>query len=314
MATFGDVWRSVRLQVPDAPALLVQRWVQDAYNALADRRGWAWLRTETQLTVQASRAIEVGVTNGQTTVTSAGLFVAGDAGRQFKVGSYPTYTIQTFTDVNTVVLDQAFAGTTDAAATATILDAFVTCPADFGRWLLIADPANQRLLSWWTSEEEIHRLDPSRTAAGPPRLLVARAFSTYTPTLGRVQYEWWPHPSAAAVFPALYSARPATLGEDTELRGVLAQRSDVLEIGALARCARWPGTAERPNPYFNLVLGRSLQEEFERLAIQIDLRDDDQYAQSWSTIPWHRYQTWELAYDTAGLRATDATLGDYYAL
>jgi hypothetical protein len=308
MSTFGDLWRAVRLQVPAAPALLCQRWGQDAYNTLCDRRGWVWLRKETQLTVQAARTFTVGVTQGQTAVTSAGLFVAGDAGRQFSVGGFPIYTVQTVTNVNQIVLDQAYAGTTNTAASGTISDAFVTPPADFGRWLLIADPPNERLIPWWTTEEEVHRVDPSRTAVGPPRLLVSRAPSLYTPTLGRVQYEWWPHPTTAAVYPALYSARPQALADSHSFTGVLGGRMDVLEIGALSRAAQWPGTVGHPNPYFNLALARELRAEFERLCIQIDLRDDDQYSQSWSTIPWHRYQTWELAYDTAGLRATDATV------
>ena len=96
------------------------------------------------------------------------------------------------------------------------------------------------------------------------------------------------------------------------LTGVLGARPDVLETGALAKAAKWPGTQDVKNPYFNLALSRELDAEFDRLALQLDLRDDDQNPQSWSTIPWQKWSTWAWAYDTSLLRETDATLAAYF--
>jgi hypothetical protein len=105
---------------------------------------------------------------------------------------------------------------------------------------------------------------------------------------------------------------PIALADDYIFQGVLGDRTDVLETGALAAAAKWPGTAEQKNPYFNLALARDQQEEFQRMIYQLDLRDDDLYQQSISNIPWERFSTFTWAYDTHRLRETDATLGSYF--
>ena len=132
MATYEDVILNVHAHVPLADMLLCRAWVEDVYADLADRYPWHFLYKHTSVSVAASRDIAVGVTQGDATVTSVALFVAGDVNRQFRIGSGPTYTILTFTDASNVELDQVYAGTTNAAATATILDCFLRMPADFG--------------------------------------------------------------------------------------------------------------------------------------------------------------------------------------
>ena len=107
-------------------------------------------------------------------------------------------------------------------------------------------------------------------------------------------------------------ARPEALADTDQLRGVLAERPDVLELGALARAAKWPGTNDKPNAYFDLRLAMTLQQDFERVAIQIDLRDDDIASQDW--VPqdiWGRYSAWDYAQSLSTLRASDAGVGDY---
>ncbi len=87
----------------------------------------------------------------------------------------------------------------------------------------------------------------------------------------------------------------------------------VLESGALAWCAAWPGTVERKNPYFNLPLAMKLREAFEKECATLELRDDDQYQQSWVALPYHRWTVMDLGFgDTHTLRQTDATVASYY--
>jgi hypothetical protein len=76
--------------------------------------------------------------------------------------------------------------------------------------------------------------------------------------------------------------------------------------------ARWPGTAERPNPYFNLNLWRTMQESYTREQLQLALRDDDQAPMDLPQLDWSQMSGWQLAYDTTLLRASDYTLADYY--
>src|SRR5204862_8218516 len=104
---------------------------------------------------------------------------------------------------------------------------------------------------------------------------------------------------------------PLLQADDDPIPGTLATRLDVLEAGALAQAARWPGTQDLKNPYFNLALAQQLSQDFRDLSQQIDLRDDDVYAQSIDNLPWQTWSRWPWTYDTRLLRASDATLSAY---
>lgn len=311
--TFADVWRKVRLHASEVPFGLVREWTQDAYVALCERRPWVFTQTDLHLQTLASRTLTVGVTLGSRTVTSAAGFVAADVGRQLTIGTFPRYTIVALVDASTVTLDLAYSGTTDPAATATISSIFVTLPADFGAFQIIADPYNQKLVSWWHTQEELGQLDPARTSSDAnPRALVPTTPSPVAATLGQMRYEWWPAPTTAKAFPCVYRQRPAKLQDRDVLTGVLATRSDILETGALMACALWPGTSTFKNPYFNRGTYADLKDAFEKACAQLELRDDDQAQQSWVPLPYHRWPTWELAGGTESLRSSDATIYDYY--
>jgi hypothetical protein len=309
MATFEDVFRSVRLQAPDVPPMLARRFVQDTYAWIAARRGWQFLRRETTIQVQAARSLVVSVIAGDASATAAAVFLLEDVGRQFRIGTGDTFTIlgvDNFLSIAT--LDRPYTGSTDTAATAQILDAYYTVPADFGRFDTIVDLVQMRRLTYWTSQDELNRIDPRRTFSGTARLLSPRILSNG----GLPTYEWWPRPANAANYPCLYFARPAAMADTDSLAGVFTHRPDVFELGALARAARWPGTNDHPNAYFNLALARDLSQEFEALAIQVDLRDDDVASQDWVTdTQWGRYSAWDYAANLTTLRSTDAGIGEY---
>lgn len=316
METFETVWRRLRLSVPGASPFLVQSWVRNAYRRLCQKRGWSWLVLEDQLTWGDARTVTCTTARGSATVTSAALFVSGDVGRQFRVGSYPIYTIQAVPSTGEITLDRTFQPITSAGAgagvTGQILDAYATLPANFDHFVALLDPVNQRLVPWWMTWEELELLDPVRQAAeSTPRLLSARRLSTTGSQTGRVQYEYWPKPTAAGALQYYAIGLPVDMADDDAFVGLLAARPDVLEAGALAEAARWPGTATEKNPYFNLGLAQLQDRRFEELAIQLDIRDDDVFQQSWSRIPWQRWSTWSWAYDTHLLQSTDADLSAY---
>jgi hypothetical protein len=243
-----------------------------------------------------------------------GLFVAGDAGRQFAVGSFPVYTIASVTDANGIELDRPYGETTNAAVTtAKVFDAYATLPADFGSFRLIADPYNQRRLAFWIHEDQLNLLDPARLSSDTgPRLLASRAPSTYSGTLGRAQYEYWPQPTSARSYPALYNIQPDNLTDTDTFTGVLAEGGQILVDGALARCARWPGTPDLPNPYFNLALAQSHDEAFREGIQRLSLKDDSVYPDDLTQVHWERWPVGDLAYNDTSLRASDATVGDLY--
>lgn len=311
--TFRELWSLVLLHVPAAPASLVQSWVQSSYDDLIARRHWAWTRADAVLTTLASRAITVTFTQLSTAITSAGLFVASDAGRQIRVGtSSPIYTIDTVTNANAAVLTQMYAGSS-GAATATIHDRYLAMPADFRSIHTVTDPTNQRPVVWWLSAERLDLLDPGRiNSDGRFRALVAGAIATSTALSGRILYEAWPGPTAAGSYLLKYFRRTDTLQDDDAFKGVLATYTGALVSGALAEAAKWPGTLTQKNPYFNLQLAKTLKEDFDFSAKQLDLMDDDQYLMDLQEVDLSRFGLSALSGDTTQLRQSDATLADYY--
>jgi len=312
--TFGDCWRRVRLYVPAAPTFLAREWVNDAWKQLVKKRRWGFLRGDMVLTINAARTIaSCVVTQGSATVTSAGLFLAADAGRQFRVGSTPYYTIQTFTDVNTIVLDRVYGEDNAASAAAEIFDGYATMPADFGSFRLIPDRYNQRRLAFWITEDQLNMLDSSASAGDSgPRCLVARAPSTYIPTLGRIQYQYWPRPTAARSYPALYNKQADDLTDVDTFNGVMADGAQILINGALALAALWPGTGDRPNPFYSLTLADRYQVRFAQGIQELSLRDDEQYPDDLAKVHWEHWPLADIAYNDQSLRASDATVADLY--
>lgn len=314
LPTFGDVWRAIRVNVPGAPVTLVRRWVMHAYRQLADSRQWSWMLLEGQLVWQDARVLtSVTTTFGSTNVTGpAATFVAGDAGRQFRVGTYPIYTVSAYNNDTSITLDRNYEGLTAGVGAAQILDAYATLPENFENFLMIVDPVNQRMVPWWATWSEMDLIDPIRSSsASTPRLLAARKLSGVAATLGQAQYEYYPKPTARGALQYYAKALPRALNENDPLPGFLSARVDVLETGALAQAARWPGTESSKNPYFNLALAKQLSDDFRALTVQMDLRDDDLYQQSIDNLPWQKWNLWSWAYDTHLLQASDATLASY---
>lgn len=312
---FGHCYRTVRLYCPAAPTFLARAWVNDAWKKLAASRRWGFLRGKLRLTINAARtASPVTVTRGSTTVTSAGLFVAADAGRQFRVSTQADpYTISAFVDVNTITLDLAYGDATSAAAEASIFDGYAVMPADFASFRIIADPYNQRRLAFWIHEDQLNVLDPARAASDSgPRCLVASSPSVVPGTLGRIQYEYWPRPTSDRSYPALYNKQADALNDTDTFNGVMADAAEVLINGALAQAAQWPGTADQVNRYFNLSLAREKKTEFETGVQKLSLRDDEQYPDDLGTVHWDRWPLADLAYNDQSLRASDASLADLY--
>ena len=83
------------------------------------------------------RSFSAAVTNGSAVVTSSGLFLPSDFGRELRVGSGPIYTISSFSDINQVVLDRPY---TEASGSPTVTvlairGDYVACAASELQWL-----------------------------------------------------------------------------------------------------------------------------------------------------------------------------------
>jgi hypothetical protein len=311
--TYAEVWRSVKLHASAAPTFLVRDWVNDAWKTLCRKRPTAnFLRASSALTINAARSVACTVTLGSATVTSVGLFLPADVGRAFRVTTYPYYTVIAQPDVNTLTLDRPY-GEATGAVTASLFDGFALMPTDFGSFDLIADPYNQRRLAFWITEDQLNILDPTRQSGDTgPRLLASASPSPVAATLGQMRFEYWPRPSAARSYPFTYYKMPAALSDTFVFAGAMAEAGDVLKKGALAQAARWPGTSDKTNPYFNLSLADRLDKEFDYGCQLVSLRDDDQQGSDLARVHWERWPLADLAYNDQALRSTDATIADLY--
>lgn len=164
------------------------------------------------------------------------------------------------------------------------LTPYVTMPADFGSFEIVVDAAQQKRICTDQSLAELSCSDPLHATTGPPRALLP---ATPDPTTGAVRYEVYPA-GTATTFSGYYHRQGSRLIDGQLFTGVLADGAEVLVAGALAQAALWPGTGDKPNPYFNATLAQTKAAEF-RYGIQmLSLRDDEQ-------VPADLWDAWEMA-------------------
>jgi hypothetical protein len=183
-------------------------------------------------------------------------------------------------------------------------DETVTMPTDFASFKVVVDETRQVRISFTHALDELTCADPANTATGPVTALVAWTPSTDPLTLGQARYLVYPHGSASTLT-GIYHRQGARLDDTSVLTGVLADAGEVLVTGALAQAALWPGTGDKPNPYFNAGLAQTKQGEF-TLGVQLlSLRDDEQY-------PDDLWDSWPLC-DCGGLGSRDLRTTDAVA-
>lgn len=296
--TAGSVARLARLHCPTAPYFLVFSWVRDVYQDICDKWGWSWLRAQTQIITNASKAGTCDVTFGSATIQDIGIGIAAtDVNRQFRVGQ--TSPIYTIISVDTSVpapypftIDQVYGAPTASATAATVGDFYITMPVDFARFIAVLDPPNNWQLRYWVTEEELNAWDSQRSATGTPRVLASRRLATTAAQAGQIQYELWPFQLNQYVYPTYYYRRPETLEDNTAFLGPLAYNGNVILTGVLAKCAAWPGLEGKRNPYYNLTLALAKTKEYEHDIGQIENRDQEIYLTDWETNSWINRTAW----------------------
>jgi hypothetical protein len=305
--TFGEIVREVRLTVPLAPALLVESWVRNAYKRLCDARNWSFLRSEGEFVINASKSGTAILTQGSATVTGGTLtFAATDVGRQFRAptpGPPITITAVSTAGPTSCTLERAWQDPVIVGTqTCRIGDEYAVCPADFGHFLAVIDPRNQRLIRIFMTDQEINIMDPGRYNTAEPWALATYRRSALTATAGRAQYEWWPRweGTPALRFPYYYIRRPAELSDDAEFEGPVRDREDAVLEGALAKAATWPGTAQQRNPYFSLGLAAQHKQNFDAEVGMLEVKDEELY------LTWLIDNEWSTYFTKGGHRPVDA--------
>jgi hypothetical protein len=303
MPTLGEVIAEVQLTAAAVPSLLIRSWAKDVYAQLCAGSRWGWQRKTATVRVSASRSLAaVSLTSGQAAITSAALFLAADAGRQLWLGiGEPVVTILSVTDASNATLTANYDGTSGARS-AEVFTAYYQPGSDFQQFVGLTDLGNQRPLPFWLTREQARLWDPSGVIAGQARALIAEEH--VAPSVGvrpRIRYSWWPRNTVGGTYEVRYLAGPqvATLNEETEIPGVLADHLYVLKDGILARCAAYPGTPTTKNPYFNLTLAERLGTQYAVGRKDLSIVDDDQGpSQIIDSIDW-RYVERGLSGDQA---------------
>lgn len=165
------------------------------------------------------------------------------------------------------------------------LDEYLTVPADFGAFKVVVDPSRQVRISYNHTLAELAHVDPGRTHGGPVMALVAATPSTDPASYGRARYLYYPN-GAVSTLNIVYHKQADKLDDTSVFAGVLARNGEVLVAGALAQAALWPGTPDKPNPYFNAGLAQAKSLEFRNGIQGLSLRDDEQYPDDlWDSWP-----------------------------
>lgn len=94
---------------------------------------------------------------------------------------------------------------------------------------------------------------------------------------GAPRYELWPAPTYSGyLYPYIYIAKEYDLTDaQPTLPPFVANRGEVLIEMALEKAATYPGTTDRPNPYFNLSLSKMHAAKAEQLLWDLERNDEE---------------------------------------
>jgi hypothetical protein len=164
------------------------------------------------------------------------------------------------------------------------LTPYVTMPADFASFEIVVDPSQQKKICTDQSLAALTCADPLHATTGSARALLP---APPDPVTGAVRSEVYPA-GTATTFSGFYHRQGSRLVDGQFFSGVLADGAEVLVAGALAQAALWPGTPDKPNPYFLVSLAEAKSAEFKYGVQMLSLRDDEQ-------APADLWDSWDTA-------------------
>lgn len=159
---------------------------------------------------------------------------------------------------------------------------YLIMPTDFASFEVVVDHTRQIRLPFTGSLDDLAKLDPGLTTRGQPTALYA---TSPDPATGAARYRLYPFGSSVTLR-LIYHRQGDRLTDGERFTGVLADGAETLVTGALAQAALWPGTGDKPNPYFNAGLAQTKAAEFKYQIQMLSLRDDEQYPDDlWDSWP-----------------------------
>lgn len=254
-----------------APILLTQRWVRDRYRSACEKTLWSFKIGRGQFfTTTAYSTGTVAMTQGSANVTGTSTVwtTATHDDLQFKVDGF-VYTVDSVSSNTSLTLDRNWEKATTTASTYEIVKAYITpSNSDFHAFVSVIDPDNGWRLHTGFTVMDLDLIDSRRTSSSTPTLMAAMPYSS-----ANQQFEMWPSPTTRKQYPYIYEKRVADLSATTDTPHDIV-RSDILVKGALADLARWPGTPERKNPFFDPTFNQwknreqEWKEELDRVMVE----------------------------------------------
>lgn len=173
--TLDSISGKVLLRCPAASITLARDWVNNSFRQIAERRRWSWLIKYGQfITPDLYNAGTVSITQNSTTVTGVGTAWTGNmAGRQFRQGFSPIYTIAQVNSATSLDLELVWGPQTVTGVTYEIYQAYMTPPSDFHSLMTVWDPNYNWQLWLNIRQQEIDAWDAQRANTGPSSYLVA---------------------------------------------------------------------------------------------------------------------------------------------
>lgn len=309
-STFQELWRGVRLYSPDLPVPLAQQFVNMAYTRALRTHMWSQLKGNDEFYLPA--AVTDGTVSINVDATAVvGVSTAFDSsmvGRQIMFNSegVPWYDIVAVTDATHLTLDRAYSGGSNLSGVDyEIAQVYVTCPSDFEHFISVLDPAREWKMHFNVEQPVLDSWDPKRTKIGDCWLLAAAGPSPTadgTKNSYRSRFEVWPRPQDGRRLPFRYRKNVGKLSAAGDVP-MWPLKGDILTEGALARLSMYKGTADSPNPYFDLNNYRFHQETFLR-EVHRALMEDQEVDQTW--VSYADTEDWPFApIDAAYLQKHD---------
>lgn len=247
---YRDYYMEVAGTIPTLGVPAAQKYLQRAWKEIQDRHLWSWLVEH--MDVLSPAIISTGtveVTQGSADITFdadaiAVLDIAGlnppvagavGTGRQLRIGSGPLYTILTY-DAGAATLDRAYAEATNTAASYQCYKCLYSLPTGALRYVLITNTTTGYAIygpRLYKDQRLLNSGDPLRGSSGDAYCLSP----VDTDSDGQTVFEWYPHPTNAAVYHCVYRKRWLDLTEDTGLPASLDE--SVLIERALALAGQW---------------------------------------------------------------------------
>ncbi len=246
---------------PDAPPLMVRRWIQNVNRRVMDYRNWYGLLVKGQIDVpDVVTGGSVAVTNASKIVTGTGTaFTSAMVGRQWRIGfSFPIYTIDSVQSATQLTLDLPWGDADRTNSSYNIFQNIVAIPG-IKMFFAVVNQKQGYRLKLHIPQEVINIYDTWRTTTGWTFLVADHVPSKS----GEPQYELYPAPTFQQSFPFLAYLQPADMKNDGDFPHPYI-RSDVLVSGAIPHALRFRGkNSQYYDPqtanYYDLIFRQEVQ-------------------------------------------------------